>query len=160
MEPTIQNNTLRSLLIFIVIGVVLLGAVILGVRWARSRSDQIANKNTSQVATTEKSPAEKKAEAERKAKEDQQKAQAQSQPQPTQSQSPDTSKQVAAAPAQPSPQQSQPQTSSTSTTMQSPTHVPSTGMGDIVLPIAAVAAAVFTAMTYVQSRRRLERAAR
>lgn len=150
MEPTTQNNTLRSLLIFIIIGAVLLAAVILGVRWARGRSDQLASasnqQQTEQPATTgaNQQPAQQ-----------QQPAQTQPQQQAPATQPPqnnNTNNQVASNPTLPA-------KSSTSTQPTSnqpvPAQVPSTGIQDAFLPIATIAAVVFASATYLQSRRRL-----
>jgi flagellar basal body-associated protein FliL len=78
MEPeATQTRPFRSILIFIVIGLVLLVAVILGIRWAKGRSDQLANASKPQTvaqqpqqqpATTNAQPdAQKKAEADKQA---------------------------------------------------------------------------------------------
>lgn len=152
MEPTTQNNPLRSLLIFVIIGAVLLAAVILGVRWARGRSDQLANagnqQQTEQPVTTETN------QQEQKPAEQQQQQPAQSQPQQQQTpatQPSNTNQQVAANPT--------PVTSSANTQSPSsqpvPTHVPSTGIEDAFMPIIAIAAMVCAGTAYVQSRRRL-----
>jgi outer membrane biosynthesis protein TonB len=153
MEPTTQNNTLRSLLIFIVIGAILLAAVILGVRWARGRSDQLANAGNQQqteqpVATNTDQQEQKPAE--------QQPTQQQPQQAPAAQPQPAANNQVAANPTPASPA---PTTSSTSTQAPSnqpvPAQVPSTGIEDAFLPIIAIAAMVFAGTTYMQSRRRL-----
>jgi len=128
MEPT-QNNTVRSLLLFFIIGVLLLAAVILGVRWARGRSDQIASSN-SQPAVQQ--PTE-------------QQTQEQKQPEPQ----PATS----APSPQPTTGLNKPATAPVASS--TPSHVPATGIEDAILPIVALAATVFAASTYAQSRRRL-----
>jgi outer membrane biosynthesis protein TonB len=137
MEPTTQNNTLRSLLIFIIIGAVLLAAVVLGVRWARGRSDQLANAGsqpqTEQPAATETQQEQKPAE--------QQPAQTQPQSGP-----------VAANPT-PAPKPAS--ATQAPTNQPTPTHVPATGVEDAFMPIIAIAAMVFAGTAYVQSRRRL-----
>lgn len=133
MEPTTQNNTLRSLLIFVIIGAVLLAAVILGVRWARGRSDQLANagnqQQTEQPATTETGQQE-----------------------PAEQQPAQTQPQVAANPT-PAPK---PATTQAPSSQPTPTHVPATGVEDAFMPIIAIAAMVFAGTAYVQSRRRLD----
>lgn len=146
MEPTTQNNTLRSLLIFAIIGAVLLAAVILGVRWARSRSDQLASNAGQQ--TQQPAPAENKQEENKPAEQNNQ-GQSGEQSQPAQSSQPASN-----SPA------NQGSSATSSTVAHTPTHVPSTGAGDVALPIVAVVGAVFAASTYVQSRRRLARLAR
>lgn len=126
MEPS-HNNTVRSLLLFVIIGVLLLAAVILGVRWARGRSDQIATAN--QPTVQQPAP---------------QQAQEQKQPEPQPAPAATPQPQAAPNTNKPAP--------APSTT---PSHVPATGMEDAILPIMVLAATVFAATTYVQSRRRL-----
>lgn len=131
MEPTTQNNTLRSLLIFVVIGAVLLGAVILGVRWARGRSDQLANAGNQQQTEQPASETQEQAPAE--------------QPQPAPAAQPQPT---------PAPEQNKPATQ-TPLNQPVPAQVPSTGIEDAFLPIVAIAAMAFAGTTYIQSRRRL-----
>jgi cytoskeletal protein RodZ len=79
MEPEVTHTSpIRSVLIFIAIGLVLLVAVVVGVRWAKGRSDQLANANkpqtvaqqpTQQPATHAQTETQKKAEADKKAAE-------------------------------------------------------------------------------------------
>jgi FtsZ-interacting cell division protein ZipA len=146
MEPTTKNSTLRSLLIFFVIGAILLAVVILGVRWARGRSDQLASK-TPIVATDAQKTAD-----EQKASDDQRAAE--------QRAAEDKAKQDAAV-AQQKKDNEKKVTAITSTSPQAPVAtpatVPSAGMEDAFLPIAALAALVFAGTTYAQSRRRLVR---
>jgi hypothetical protein len=130
MEPTTQNNTLRTLLIFVIIGAVLLAAVVLGMRWAKGRSDQIANnQHTQQPASPPKTDDTKKPEEQ--------------EPSP-----------VVVAPT-PAPASSAPSVAPSTSTTVTPSHVPKTGPEDSLLPIAAIAALVFASINYVQSRRRL-----
>lgn len=148
------------MLIFFLIGAILLAAVILGVRWARGRSDQLANKTTT-VATDTRTEAQKKADeqkkiddqrkaAEQRAADDKKKADEEKARQEAASkQKKDNENKVAASNPTPTIQQPTP--------VATPARVPSTGMEDAFLPIFALAALVFAALNYTQSRRRLLR---
>jgi outer membrane biosynthesis protein TonB len=83
MQPTVQTNPLRSILIFIIIGLLLLGAVVLGVRFAKGRSDHYAQAGNSQTVAQQpqqqqNQPARSQAQTdEQKKAEDQRKAEEQ-----------------------------------------------------------------------------------
>lgn len=147
MEPTTQNNTLRSLLIFIIIGAVLLTAIILGVRWAKGRSNYYANvgQPTSQQASA---PAQKSTPA---SEPDQNSSSSSS---ASTSITPNTDKKVAVNPTTAATPET-PSKSAPITPVPAPSNMPSTGIEDAFLPIGALATAVFAGITYVQSRRRL-----
>ncbi|HET9411243.1 MAG TPA: hypothetical protein VFO38_00100 [Candidatus Saccharimonadales bacterium] len=131
MEPNSSQNTLRSLLIYVLIGGLLLAGVVLGMRWAKGRSDQIATQQ-SQPQTQSPSPQEPEKKPEPSA------------PQPVTAPQPSTQQPSAEKPlAQSAP------------TVAAPSHVPATGAEDIILPIFALAATMFAAVNYMQSRRRL-----
>lgn len=136
MEPNSSQNTLRSLLIFVLIGGLLLAGVVLGMRWAKGRSDQIAAQQ-SQPQTQSPPPQQ-----EQEKKPEQPTPQPAGAPQPGGAQQPSDNK--------PAPQQPTPVTA-----VAAPSHVPATGAEDIILPIFALAATMFAAVNYMQSRRRL-----
>lgn len=155
MEPTNQTNILRSALIFLIIGAVLLAAVIFGVRFAKSRSETISGKTptTTSVSQEPASPSksQKSSESNSQGKDITTSNQPTSSPNLTDAtpvNKENNSKTEASAVNNPSPV--------TSVAPPTPTHVPSTGSNDL-LPIFAIAATVFAAATYVQSRRRLAR---
>lgn len=157
MEPTSRSSNLRSLLIFFVIGAILLAAVILGVRWARGRSDQLATKPTS-VATDTRTDAQKQADEQKKA-EDQRKAAEQRAADDKKKADEEKARKDAAAAQQSKNNENKVATASPVSPAQqaTPARVPSTGIEDAFLPIAALAALVFSAVNYRQSRRRLLR---
>lgn len=151
MEQTSPRNIMQPLLIFIVVAVILLAAIILGVRFAKSRSDHlgaVVGQSTQQTAPTNttKTDEQKKAEDKQKNNQSQQVA---SQPPQSNVNSATTNK----------PNTSSPTTTSTSNTTPSnnPSHVPTTGIGDVFLSIIALSVAVFAAINYMKSRRRLAR---
>ncbi|HSW81807.1 MAG TPA: hypothetical protein VLG40_05460 [Candidatus Saccharimonas sp.] len=144
MEPTTQQNTLRSISVYVLIGALLLAAVILGVRWAKARSDGYAK--AAQAPTAQQTAGNNSS----------------SQSQPSQSQ-PQTGNKPT-TPSQPSPteQNKAPQVAvnpqpAPVAAAQNPQRMPSTGIEDAFLPIGSLIAVVFAALTYVQSRRRLLR---
>lgn len=145
MEPNTQQNTLRSISIYVLIGALLLIAVILGVRWAKARSDGYAKAGQTPavqqtVSSTPSSPGASQLSNKPSTSSDNQSTPAQpSQPAPKQT------PQVAVAPPTPS----------TSTPAPNPQRMPSTGIEDGILPIGSLVAVVFAALTYIQSRRRL-----
>jgi Flp pilus assembly protein TadB len=137
MEPEVTHTSpIRSVLIFIAIGLVLLVAVVVGVRWAKGRSDQLANANkpqtvaqqpTQQPATHAQTETQKKAEADKKAAE--QKAA-------------DDKNTVASTP-------------NTGPAPVAPKTVPSTGVEDVILQFFGLSLLAFLTIRYVDSRRRL-----
>jgi outer membrane biosynthesis protein TonB len=141
MQPTTQTDMMRSMIIYILIGVALLGAVILGVRWAKGRSDQYAQAGKNPTSTTTQQPAQKQPDSSKPS--DQNKQQATTPPQ-----QPAVKPPVAAAPSTPQPQPAPASNPSAS-------RVPSTGIEDAVLPIFALALLTFASIRYLQSHRRL-----
>lgn len=126
MESSARQVNMRGIIIYSVVALVLLGAVIGVVVWAKDRARQYAG---NQSAPTEQTVTpEVQGEQE----------------------------QAAPAPSpEPSSQEASPPAPSTAPGTATPSHVPATGASDWVLLVATVSLTGFVAAQYVQSRRRL-----
>lgn len=149
MEQTSQKNAIRPLLTFIIVAAVLLLVIILGVRFAKSRSTTVATEagHSSQQTTATPQPSDQKQASTQKANSSQPQSSAQASQPKVDGASTDKSTSSTPAPA------STP--AATTPAPSNPSHVPSTGVEDVLLPIGTLATVVFAAITYAQSRRRL-----
>lgn len=145
MQNPYDSGARRPVILYIIIAIALFAALILTVRWAKSRADHYGQQQAGQgqtATTTEEG---------------------QPQGTPEESQPAVTSSPQQTQPNQQSPTSSgnQESTSSTSTprtvasTGPPAVHsVPATGPEQLVLPITSVTAFVFAALSYVRARRR------
>ena len=131
----------RPVILYIIIAIALFAALILTVRWAKSRADYYAQQQTGQTQPV---------------------AEEGSQPQGT------PEPQPAETPSSQPTQQSQPAPRSTESPTSAPTPtavantgppvvhvVPSTGPEQLILPIASLSAVVFAGLSYARTRRHL-----
>lgn len=124
-----QASSAKRVAVFAVIGLVLVLAVVAGMRWAKERSEYYANKPSPTVnlpTITNPAPA---------------------------SSSP--SKPEEKKPEQPAPATATQPPTNTPASQPTPAHVPSTGPEDAVLPIASLSLLAFAAIRYAQARRHL-----
>ena len=135
----------RPIILYILIAIVLFAALILSVRWAKSRADFYGQQQTEQgqqVAEQESQPQGTSAPQEEEvATTDSSQSQPQTQSQPATTDTQD--------------QGSAPNPPTVATTGPSPSHVPSTGPEEVLLPIASMSLFVFAVITYARTRRRL-----
>ncbi len=124
------SSITRSVIVYGLVGLALLGAIILGLQIAKNRSNIIGG-------TTQTAAAEKK-----------QPAASQSQPQSEPQPQPSEDKTSTPAPAPTTPGTLGDSTSTSS-------FVPATGSSDVIVASMALAGLVFAVAIYVQSRRRL-----
>ena len=119
----------RPIIVYIIVAIVLFAALILGIRWAKSRSVYYAQQQTGQS----------------------QPAGAASNQQtgtPT-AQEPEQSKSTSAGNSAQTPSNAANSTSAV------PSRVPSTGPEQVILPIISLSLVTFTATSYIRARRRL-----
>ena len=129
------SSTVRSVIVYGLVGLVLLGAIVLGVQVAKNRSSVVSG---TKPATTSKQPIAQNPTTTQKP--------AASEPKKSEDKTP-------AKPAAPS-------TASTSKTpsvaaVVKPSRVPETGSSDFLMPAMTFAGLTFAIAVYVQSRRRL-----
>lgn len=139
-----QNSTdaaaRRPIILYIIIAIALFVALILGVRWAKSRSayySQPQNGQNQQV-TQESQP----------------QGDSEEEPAPAAQQSPSTSNSNESQPTASTPTASTPVPAAGGVS-----RVPSTGPEQVLLSIISLSAVVFAALSYVRARRRLESSA-
>lgn len=134
----------RPVILYIIIAVALFAALILTVRWAKSRADYYGQQQTGQeqtATTTEESQPQ--------GTPDESQPAVTSSPQQSQS-----SQQPASTGHQESTSSTQTPRTVASTGPPAVHSVPATGPEQLVLPITALSALVFAALSYVRARRR------
>jgi outer membrane biosynthesis protein TonB len=149
MESTTPPNTLRSILVYVFIGALLLVAVILGVRWAKARSDSYAK--ASQTPSMQQTAANTKQPASNQPQTNTDK------PAATNSAPSTSSTPNSTATPTPTPKPSVAVQPPQIVVNPTPKQMPSTGAEDFLLPIGSLVVLVFASLTYMQSRRRLLR---
>jgi FtsZ-interacting cell division protein ZipA len=134
------SSTSRPVIIYIIVAVVLFAALVLGVRWAKSRADYYAQQQTSTSKT-----------------------QTASSNGPGQTENPSQGTEATPSTSQPTPsvhnesQNASPSKPSVaSTTPAAPAHVPSTGPEQVFLTLGSLSVCAFAAASYVRARRRLQ----
>lgn len=137
-------STSRPVIIYIIVAVVLFAALLLGVRWAKSRADYYAQQQTgssnSQTASNNGQ------------------SQTENPPQGASSQNqPSTSQPSSSATGSQNSTQSTPTVAATGPA--APARVPSTGPEQVFLTLVSLSAAAFAGASYVRARRRLQQLA-
>lgn len=137
------SSTMRSVVVYGLVGLALLGAIILGIQVAKNRSSIVSNSDSSKPAVAQQ-PA-----TQQPTSNDQQNQQNSDQPKtdnPANNETP---------PPIPAPTDSSDSNTSTTGSTSGPSRVPATGGTDLLIMPLALAGLVFAASVYVQSRRRL-----
>ena len=128
MQSSTDANARRPVIIYIIVAVVLFAALILGLRWAKSRSAYYAQQQSGQSQPVAETGGH-------------------------QATTPSTQEPEQPAPAPPP----APSSSNTaSNTPAVPSHVPSTGPEQFILPIISLSLVTFSATSYVRARKRLQ----
>lgn len=134
------GSTSRPVIIYIIVAVVLFAALILGVRWAKSRADYYAQQQTGNSKTQTASNNNGQGQ--------------------TESPSQGTNAQPSTPQPAPSANESQNTPQSTpsvaSNTPATPAHVPSTGPEQVFLTLGSLSVFAFAATSYARARRRLQ----
>ena len=131
--------TSRPVIIYIIVAVVLFAALILGVRWAKSRADYYAQQQTS---TSKTQTASNNGQG--------------------QTENPSQGTEAQPSTPQPAPSANESQNTPTSTPTvaatgpATPAHVPSTGPEQVFLTLGSLSVFAFAATSYVRARRRLQ----
>ena len=135
MQNSTDADARRPVVIYIIVAVVLFAALILGIRWAKSRSAYYAQRQTGQSQPVAQEG-------------NQQTSPPATQPEPDQS----LSQPVASSDSAAS------NTSSTAVepTVVTPSRVPATGAEQVILPIISLSLVAFAGTSYVRARRRLQ----
>jgi cytoskeletal protein RodZ len=140
MQDSTDAAARRPIILYIIIAIALFVALILGVRWAKSRAAYYSQPQTgqNQQVTQESQP----------------QGNPEEEPAPAAPQSPSTSNSNESHPTASTPTANTPVASTGGAS-----RVPSTGPEQILLPIVSLSAVVFAALSYVRARRRLETSA-
>lgn len=133
---TVQAN--RAVITYIIIAIVLLAALLLGVRWAKNQANYYAQHPAGHTTTADNSGNKQQSGTSTQP--------SQSQPAPSPSSSSNSSGQTNSAPA----------ASSQQTATNTPARVPSTGPEQFVLPIVSLCIFMFAFASYARARRRLQ----
>jgi len=145
MQNPFSAGAKRPVILYIIIAIALFAALILTVRWAKSRADQYGQQQAGQgqtATTTEDNQPQGSPEESTPA--------VTSSPQQSQ---PGSQSQTPQSTAESTSSASTPRTVA-STGPPAVHNVPATGAEQLVLPIASVTAFVFAALSYVRARRR------
>lgn len=151
MQNSSDAGARRPVILYIIIAIALFAALLLTVRWAKSRADFHGQQQSSQgqtVATTEESQPQGSSDESKPAETSspQQAQTGDNTSQPAQTQSPQSNVSTPSATQTP--------TTVASTGPPIVHSVPATGPEQLVLPMVSVSAFVFAALSYVRARRR------
>lgn len=152
-NSTDSSSQGRPIILYIIIAVALFAALVLTVRWAKSRADYYGQQQTNQgqqVAGQESQPQGAPAEPEVATTE----PQSQSQPQPQQEQQPQSTSAPATSSTAPQSSALAPSAVANTGPPASAHVVPSTGPEQFLLPIISLSAVVFAGLSYLRTRRR------
>jgi cytoskeletal protein RodZ len=151
MQNSSDAGARRPVILYIIIAIALFAALLLTVRWAKSRADFYGQQQNGQgqtATTTEESQPQGSSDGSQPAEN--------SSPQQTQTETNTSSPQQTQAPQSSESTPSSTQTPSTVASTGPPVvhSVPATGPEQLVMPIVSLSAFVFAALSYVRARRR------